>query len=74
MSLLDFLGAGKSISDAQAAASQIVQEAGPILDEIEERLNGIISSNLDRLDGATLTGTFSLTLNLKPIPKATAVE
>lgn len=75
MSLLDFLGAGKSISDAQAAASQIAQELAPILQDAENRLGGIGESLLDRVDGATITiPAITITLMLRPIPKATAVD
>lgn len=72
MSLLDFLGAGKSISQAQDAASQIVQQLDPLLRDVENRLGGIGESLLDRVDGAEITiPEIKITLKLKPIPKAT---
>jgi hypothetical protein len=74
MSLLDFLGAGKSISDAQKATTQIVEQLAPLLQDAENRLGGIGESLLDRVDGATITiPQIVITLKLKPIPKATAV-
>lgn len=68
MSLLDFLGAGKSISQAQDAASQIVQQLDPLLRDVENRLGGIGESLLDRVDGAEITiPEIKITLKLKPI-------
>lgn len=47
----------------------------PVLDEIAERGNGIVSSNLDRLDGATITiPAITITIKLNPIPKAQPVQ
>ena len=74
MSLLDFLGAGKSITDAQTAANQIVQQIAPISADIENRFGGIIHGALDRLNGAKLKivdGGFQI--EIPPLPKATAV-
>ncbi len=74
MSLLDFFGAGKSISQAQEAANQIVQQIEPILRDVENRMGGIAETLLDRVDGATITiPEIRIELKLKPIPKATAV-
>lgn len=72
MSLLDFLGAGKSISQAQDAANQIVKQIAPIMQDAENRAGGIMESLLDRIDGAEVTATF--VIKLKSIPKATPVE
>lgn len=75
MSLLDAFGAGKSIQDAQNAASQIVEQIRPILAEVENRAGGIGESLLDRVDGATIRiPEIVITLQLRPIPKATAVD
>jgi hypothetical protein len=74
MSLLDFLGAGKTIEQTQAAAQQVVQGLAPLLQDVENRAGGIGESLLDRVDGATITiPEITITLKLKPIPKATAV-
>ncbi len=72
MSLLDLLGAGKSISDAQKATTQVVQQLGPLLQDVENRMGGIGESLLDRVDGATIViPEIRITINLKPVPKAT---
>jgi hypothetical protein len=75
MSLLDFLGAGKSIADAQTAATEIVQQIAPISADIENRFGGIMHGVLDRLNGARLNvveGGFELVI--PPLPKATPVD
>lgn len=74
MSLLDLLGVGKSVSEAQSAMSTVLQQVEPLMDEIENRLEGIISSNLDRLNGATITiPAITITINVPSEPKAIAV-
>lgn len=74
MSLLDLLGTGKSIQQAQDAAQQIVTQIAPIMQDIENRAGGIGESLLDRIDGATITiPEIKITLSLKPIPKAQPV-
>lgn len=75
MSLLDLLGTGKSIQDAQSAAQQVVQQIAPIMQDVENRMGGIAESLLDRVDGATIRiPEIVITLNLRPIPKAIAVD
>ena len=75
MSFLDLLGTGKSIQQAQTAAQTVIEQIGPLLDEIENRLEGIISSNLDRLNGAKIViPQIEITIQIPSEPKAIAVD
>jgi hypothetical protein len=58
----------ESVKDAQAAVNDIIVKLDPLLRDVENRAGGILESILDRLDGATIT------IHLKPIPKAEKVE
>ncbi len=75
MSLLDFLGAGNTVDHAHAAVNEIITKLDPLFRDIENRLAGIKESLLDRINGATIViPEIRITLNLKPVPKAIAVE
>ena len=68
-SLAKLLGIDRSIDATHAAAADLIDsKIQPLIQEAENRIGGIGESLLDRLDGATLT------LSLRPIPKATAVN
>ena len=58
----------ESVEEAHAAVSDVIVKLDPLLRDVENRLGGILHGLLDRIDGATITVT------LKPIPKATAVK
>jgi hypothetical protein len=57
-----------------AGLQAAIKAAEPVIAVIENRLGGIGESWLDRIDGATITiPEITITLKLKPIPKAQAV-
>ena len=63
------------LQNALKAAETNIEQMRSVIAESENRLEGIISTNLDRLNGATIKvvdGGFQLALT--PIPKATAVD
>jgi len=70
MSLLDFLGAGKTIQQAQEATQQVVQELAPLMQDVENRAGGILHGLLDRLNGTTI----EVKINIPPVPKAIPVN
>ena len=63
------------LQNALKAAETNIEQMRSVITESENRLEGIIETNMARLDGATLKFVDGgLQLKLTPLPKATAVE
>ena len=62
------------LQNALKAAEANIEQMRSVITESENRLEGIIGTNLERLNGATLKFVDGgLRLELTPLPKATAV-
>lgn len=58
-----------------AGLQAAIKAAGPLLQDVENRLGGIGESWLDRIDGATIKiPEIIIEIHLKPIPKAIPVN
>ena len=52
-----------------------IKAAGPLIQEVENRLFGLLDTELDRIDGATITiPEIKIEIKLKPVPKAVPVD
>lgn len=58
-----------------AGLQNAIKSAQPLFDEVENRLEGIISTNLDRIGKMTITiPQIVITIDIPGEPKATAVD